>query len=126
MSNFKKRNLISELKQKPKENNMKELNELKNVNFIEMARLIDNNFAGNKKIIVHPMKLGIVKVTGHTDGGQCINCEVKFDVYMNKLNGVFTQNESETAGAFRNVYPSTLKRVIDYLRANNFQYNQNK
>lgn len=102
---------------------MKALHQLKNENFIEMARLIDNNFAGNKKIFVHSMKLGIVKVTGFTEGGQCINCEVKFDIYMDKLKGVFIQNEdTETPGAFRHVHPPTLKRVIDYLKANDFDF----
>lgn len=100
---------------------MKHLNQLKDENFIAIAKLIDNEFIGNKKIIIHPMKNGIIKVTGHTYGGQCINCEVLIDIYMNKLNGVFTQNDDlGSNGAFRHVYPPTLKRVIDYLRTNDF------
>lgn len=69
------------------------------------------------------MKIGIVRVVGHTEGKQCINCDVKIDIYMNKLNGVFTQNEdAEIKGAYRDVYPPTLKRVIDYLKANDFDF----
>jgi len=102
---------------------MKKLSELKDENFIAIAKLIDNNFIGNSKIIVHPMKMGIVKVTGHTDGGQCINCDVKIDIYMNKLNGVFIQNDDpESEGAYRDVYPPTLKKVIYYLKENEFDF----
>jgi len=102
---------------------MKKLSELKDENFIAIAKLIDNNFIGNAKIVVEPMKMGIVRIIGHTEGKQCINCDVKIDIYMNKLNGVFIQNDDpESEGAYRGVYPPTLKRVIDYLKANNFEY----
>lgn len=102
---------------------MKKLSELKDENFIAIAKLIDNNFIGNAKIIVHPMKMGVVRVTGHTEGKQCINCDVKIDIYMNKLNGVFIQNDDpESEGAYRGVYPPTLKRVIDYLKANDYDF----
>lgn len=71
--------------------------------------------------------MGQVKVTGHTEGGQCINCEVLIDTYLNKLRGVWTQNEDEEInGKFRSVYPPTLKRVIDYLKTNDFYLNENK
>ena len=102
---------------------MKGLHELENENFIAIAKLIDNNFIGNKKIVVGAMRKSIVYVTGHTEGGQCINCQIKIDIQYNKLNGVFTQNEdTESPGAFRHVMPPTLKKVIDYLKANNFEY----
>ena len=104
-------------------NKIKQLSQLKNEDFIAMAKLIDNNFIGNKRVIVFPMKMGIVRVVGHTDGGQCVNCDVKIDVYMNKLNGVFIHNDDpEFDGAYRGVYPPTLKKVIDYLKVNDFEY----
>lgn len=101
---------------------MKKLSELKEENFIAIAKLIDNNFIGNAKIVVHPMKMGIVRVTGHTEGKQCINCDVKIDIYMNKLNGVLIADEEPDTPAYRHVYPPTLKRVIDYLKANDFEF----
>ncbi len=102
---------------------MKKLSELKEKNFVEIAKLIDNNFVCNAKIIVEPMKMGVVRVIGHTEVKQCINCDVKIDIYMNKLNGVFIQNEDpEIYGAYRGVYPPTLKRVIDYLKANDYDF----
>jgi len=101
---------------------MKNLSELKDDNFIAMAKLIDNRFIGNKKVVVHPMKAGMIKVTGYAEGGQCINCEVKFDIYMNELNGVYIQNEEPDGDSFRGVYPQILKRVGDYLTDNNFKY----
>jgi len=102
---------------------MKELHYLENENFIAIAKLIDNDFIGNKKIIVGAMRKGIVYVTGHTNGGQCINCHIKIDIENMKLNGVYTQNEdNETAGAFRMVCPPILKKVIDYLKENDFDY----
>lgn len=101
---------------------MKKLSELKDDNFIAIAKLIDNNFIGNSKIVVHPMKMGVVRVTGYTEGKQCINCDVKIDIYMNKLKGVYTHNENpESEDAYRTVYPSTLKRVVDYLTENNYE-----
>jgi len=100
---------------------LKRLSELKDENFIAIAKLIDNNFIGNAKIVVHSMKMGVVKVTGHTEGKQCINCDVKIDIYMNKLNGVYIENsDTELEGAYRMVMPPTLKRVIDYLKTNDF------
>lgn len=102
---------------------MKALHQLTTDDFIEMAKLIDNEFKGNAKIIVHPIKKGIVRVTGHTQGKQCINCDVMFDIHKDKLNGVFNQNnDPDRGGAFYHVYPPTLKRVIDYLEANEFDY----
>lgn len=102
---------------------MKGLHELKEENFIAIAKIIDNEFIGNKKVIVVAMNKGCVYVTGHTEGGQCINCQIKLDIQYGRLNGVYTQNEDvETAGAFRHVYPPTLKRVIDYLKENKFNY----
>ena len=102
---------------------MKKLSELKDEHFIAIAKLIDNNFIDNAKIVVKPMKLGVVNIIGHAEGKQCINCDVKIDIYMNKLNGVFIQNEdTEIEGAYRHVYPPTLKRVIDYLREHDFDY----
>lgn len=103
---------------------MKGLYELKDEDCIAIAKLVDNNFIGNKKIIVHPLKTGILKITGHTDGGQCINCEVKIDIYMNELKGIYTQNDDvhDTRESFRHVHPPTLKKVIDYLKENNFKY----
>ncbi len=102
---------------------LKGLHHLQDDNFIAIAKLIDNNFINNSKIIVGAMNRGCVYVTGHTAGGQCINCQIKLDIQFGKLNGVYTQNEDEnTAGAFRHVYPPTLKRVIDYLKENNFNH----
>ena len=102
---------------------MKQLSDLKNENFIAIAKLIDNNFIGNAKIIVYPMKMGVVRVIGHSSGKQCINCDVKIDTYMNKLKGVFTQNDDpEIEGAYRLVYPPTLNRVTEYLKLNNFDF----
>ena len=100
---------------------MKQINDLKNEHFIEIATIIDNNFTGNAKIIVFPMKMGIVRVIGHTEGKQCINCDVSIDVFMNKLNGIYTQNKDlEIPGPYRPIYPPTLKRIKDYLNENNF------
>ncbi len=103
---------------------MKSLLQLTIGDFEAMAKLIDNNFINNDKVRVsHDGVGGIVKVTGHSEGGQCINCEVKFDVKNNKLNGVYNQNTDEhVEGAFYHVYPPTLKKVIDYLKANDFDY----
>ena len=102
---------------------MKKLSELKDEDFISIAKLIDNNFISNAKVIVHPMKLGIVRVVGHTEGGQCINCDVKVDIYMNKLNGVYIQDDdTEREGVYRHVYPFTLRKVIGYLKTNNFDF----
>lgn len=102
---------------------MKGLHYLENENFIAIAKLIDNNFIGNKKIVVGAMRRGIVYVTGHTDGGQSINCQIKIDIENGKLNAVYTQNEdAETPAAFRHVYPPTLKKVIDYLKVNDFDF----
>lgn len=101
---------------------MKGMHELKEANYIAIAKLIDNNFIGNR-CIVHPMKMGIVNIVGHTEGGQCINCDVKVDIYMNKLRGVFTHNDDpDIEGAYRHVCPPTLKKVVDYLKANDFDY----
>ena len=114
---------VPELFCQNKNDNMKKLSELKKENFIAMSKLIDNNFIGNAKIVVEPMKMGIVKVIGHTKGKQCINCDVKFDIYMNKLNGVFIYNSDiEVEGPYRQVYPPTLKKVIDYLKENDFDF----
>jgi len=102
---------------------MKQLTKLTEQDFIKMAKIIDNNFVGNQKIIVEPMKLGVVRVIGHADGGQCINCDVKFDVHMNNLNRVETQNEDpDVDGAYRKVTEYTLKRIKDYLNSNGFIY----
>ena len=102
---------------------MKGLHYLENENFIAIAKLIDNNFIGNTKIVVGAMRRSIVYVTGHTYGGQCINCQIKIDIENGKLNGVYTQNEdAESEGAFRMVCPPTLKKVIDYLKANDFDF----
>jgi len=102
---------------------MKGLYELSDDNYIAMAKLIDNNFVGNRKIQVCPINRGVVRVKGHTDGGQCVNCDVKFNVSGWKLNGVYTQNEDdEMGGSYRHVMPPTLKKVIDYLKKKDFDY----
>ena len=100
---------------------MEELSKLTSEHFIEIAKIIDNNFIGNPAIVVYPMKMGVVRVIGHARGKQCINCDVKIDIYMNKLNAVLIQNEdTETEGAYRNVTKYTFKRVVDYLYSNGF------
>lgn len=102
---------------------MKPLHSLEKENFIAIAKLIDNNFIGNPKIIVDTVETGVVRVIGHTEGGQCISCDVKIDVSGNKLNAIFIQNEDpEINGAYRHVYPPTIKRVIDYLKENDFDF----
>jgi len=102
---------------------MKKLSELTDENYIAIAKIIDNNFIGNKNITVYPRKMGQVKINGYTEGGQCISCQVLIDIYMNKLRGVFTQNDNPyLVGNFRHVLPPTLKKVIDYLKDNDFDY----
>jgi hypothetical protein len=102
---------------------MKALYDLTDADFIEMAKLIDNEFRGNKKIDVSKAG-GTIRVIGHTDGGQCINCDVKFIIKEGlKLTGVYTQNDDEhSPGAYRMVYPPTLKKIIDYLKEKDFDF----
>lgn len=69
------------------------------------------------------MKMGVVRVIGHARGKQCINSDVKIDVYMDKLNGVFIQNDDEqTDGAYKKVTKATFERVINYLEENKFTF----
>lgn len=101
----------------------KPLSQLTSDDYISMAKIIDNNFIGNAKIIISPRKMGVITVTGHTEGKQCINCEVKIDTYMNKLNGVYIQNDDESIeGAFRKVTQPTLERIKAYLISKNYHF----
>ena len=102
---------------------MKGLQELEKENFIAIAKMIDNDFTDMQEIIVSERKNGIVKVIGYTHGRQCIECDVKIDIKDNKLNGVYNQNDNpDSPGCYKMVYPPTLKNVIDYLKANDFDF----
>ena len=67
---------------------------------------------------------GAVRVYGHTEGGQCCNCDVRFDISKAKLNAVLTQEEEDETvrETFRHVYPPTLQRVIEWLKSNGFEH----
>lgn len=98
---------------------MKMLEMLTRDQFISIAKLVDNNFIGNSKILVRPMKLGVVSVVGHTEGGQCVNAEVKVDIFFNKLRGVYIM-DSDSEILYRHVYSETFLRVIDFLQKEGF------
>jgi hypothetical protein len=99
-------------------NTVKYLYELVDEDFVSMSKLIDNNFIGNKHIKVKRYD-GAVKVIGHTNGGQCINCAVIFDISQAQLNKILTQNDNVAEREpYREVYQQTLKRVKDWLEVN--------
>lgn len=98
---------------------MKKLFELTRHDFVNIAKMIDNNFINNKKISIN-MNKGLIKVIGHTEGGQCINCEVQIiiDYQNNILKEVLIDDED----GLRPVHEKTLSKVESYLKENNFLF----
>ena len=85
--------------------------ELTDNDFIAMAKIVDNNFIDNNHIKIYrkPQK---VRVFGHTKGGQCCNCAVKFILKDNSIESILTQNEDEDIeGAYRHVTNYTLNKI---------------
>jgi len=100
---------------------MRRLFQLTEDDFIAMAKLIDNNFTGNAKICV-TTKVGVTRVFGHTDGKQCINCDVEFKIKNGvEFIGAYIQDVSEDSiSPYREVMPVTLKKIIHYLQCNKY------
>lgn len=102
---------------------MKTILSLTDKSLIEIAEIIDNNFTGNKKIIVDKDKSSVIRVYGHTDGLQCVNCDIKLivDYAWNKIHKVLIQDdEPESSFGYRNVMPQTLISIETYLMQNDF------
>lgn len=95
----------------------RKLYQLKVEDLLSIAEIIDNNFIGNRKIIIHERKIGDIRITGHTIGKQCINCDVKIDIANDKLNLVSICDED----GWRQVTQTTLTKVENYLKDRQYE-----
>jgi hypothetical protein len=78
-----------------------------------MAMIVDNNFIGNNHIKISN-KPNLVRVYGHTKGGKCCNCDVKFILKDNFIESILTQNEdAETEVAYRSITNETFTKIKD-------------
>lgn len=96
---------------------MRKSHQLQEQDYLSIAQIIDNNFVGNSKIIIHEPIRGVVRVTGHAVGKQCINCDIKIDRFNDELNSVYICDED----GWRQVTQTTLTKVGNYLKGKNYQ-----
>ncbi len=101
----------------------RDMHQLTDAQYIEMATIIDTRFANGTRTIVERDRHGFKRVYTHTQGGQCIMADVKFEVKGGILGMVLTQDEDEDAPEpYHHVMPETLQRIREYLEAKGYAY----
>ena len=85
---------------------------------IDIAKIIDNDFVGNARIDIEKSKyIGKIYVTGHSDGKQCVNCQVR----ITRPNWeCFTYVEISDQYGWRSIMPQTIFKIQDYMKNEGF------
>lgn len=100
---------------------MKTILNLTDSDFIEIAKLIDNNFIGSNKIEITKTR-DSVRIFAYTQGIQCISCEIKIAINYRKnlIHSIFTQDKENNLFPYRKIYPETVLKIEKYLMENDF------